>query len=50
MFLARGQYRIEKRPTVLAAMQAAREIEQDRRRIRAARSFTPSRPMVTPRC
>ncbi|WP_130212563.1 hypothetical protein [Bradyrhizobium genosp. SA-3] len=29
LFLGRGQYRIEKRPTVLAAVQAAREIEQD---------------------
>jgi hypothetical protein len=29
LFLGRGKYRIEKRPTVLAAMQAAREIEQD---------------------
>jgi hypothetical protein len=29
LFLGRGQYRIEKRPTVLAAMHAAREIEQD---------------------
>jgi hypothetical protein len=29
LFLGRSKYRIEKRPTVLAAMQAAREIEQD---------------------
>ncbi|WP_166304272.1 hypothetical protein [Bradyrhizobium sp. 2S1] len=29
LFLGRGQYRVEKRPTVLAAMQAAREIESD---------------------
>jgi hypothetical protein len=29
LFLGRGQYRIEKRPTVLAAMHAAREIESD---------------------
>jgi hypothetical protein len=29
LFLGRGQYRVEKRPTVLAAMQAAREIETD---------------------
>ncbi|XIA64771.1 hypothetical protein ACFIOY_39355 [Bradyrhizobium sp. TZ2] len=29
LFLGRGQYRVEKRPTVLAAMQAAREIEKD---------------------
>jgi hypothetical protein len=31
LFLGRGQYRVEQRPTVLAAMQAAREIEQDPR-------------------
>lgn len=31
LFLGRGQYRVEKRPTVLAAMQAAREIETDPR-------------------
>jgi hypothetical protein len=29
LFLGRGQYRVERRPTVLAAMQAAREIEAD---------------------
>ncbi|MCK1641664.1 hypothetical protein IVA95_30005 [Bradyrhizobium sp. 157] len=29
LFLGRGQYRVERRPTVLAAMQAGREIEQD---------------------
>ncbi|WP_375791192.1 hypothetical protein ACE102_07525 [Bradyrhizobium sp. vgs-9] len=29
LFLGRGQYRVERRPTVLAALQAAREIEQD---------------------
>jgi hypothetical protein len=29
LFLGRGQYRVERQPTVLAAMHAAREIEQD---------------------
>ncbi|KYK44732.1 hypothetical protein ABH994_007521 [Bradyrhizobium yuanmingense] len=29
IFLGRGRYRIEKRSTVIAAMQAAREIESD---------------------
>jgi hypothetical protein len=29
LFLGRGQYRVERRPTVLAAIQAGREIEQD---------------------
>ena len=29
LFLGRGQYRVARRPTVLAAMQAAREIEND---------------------
>jgi len=29
IFLGRGKYRIEKRSTVIAAMQAAREIESD---------------------
>jgi len=29
VFLGRGNYRVEKRPTVLAAIQAAREIESD---------------------
>jgi hypothetical protein len=29
LFLGRGQYRVERQPTVLAAMQAAREFEQD---------------------
>lgn len=29
LFLGRGQYRVEKRSTVLAAMEAAREIESD---------------------
>jgi hypothetical protein len=31
LFIGRGEYLIEKRPTVLAAMQAAREIERDPR-------------------
>jgi hypothetical protein len=31
LFLGRGQYRVERRPTVLAAMQAALEIEHDPR-------------------
>lgn len=29
LFLGRGQYRVERRSTVLAAMQASREIESD---------------------
>ncbi|RQH05237.1 MULTISPECIES: hypothetical protein [Bradyrhizobium] len=50
IFLGRGKYRIEKRSTVIAAMQAAREIESDPAAFTRRGSFAPLRPTVTLRC
>jgi hypothetical protein len=46
----RGGYRVEERPTVLTAMMPRARSNKTRAPIPGARSFTLSRPMVTPRC